>query len=338
MVKWSVGIDIAKSKFDVCIKTLQDKKVTIKGTHRFENSDKGFLSLEKWILIRTKAVENVIIVMEATGVYYEDLAYYFYEKGFQVNVVLANKIKHYFKSLNLKSKTDKIDADAISSFGLERNEPIWKPMSKVYKELRETNRLLQSYKHCLNSLKSQLHAMKHAHNYCVQVKKIHINQIADIEKTIDKLENEIRKIVAKDPELKERIKRIETIKGVGFCTVVTVLCETNGFETFNNLRQVTSYAGLDVKLNESGSKKGKTSISKRGNVHIRQALYMNALSAVQYNKPIKELHHRICEKNTDTRQKGVVAAMRKLLVLIFILWKKNETFNENYVWNKANIR
>ena len=78
--------------------------------------------------------------------------------------------------------------------------------------------------------------------------------------------------------------------------------------------------------------KGKTRITKKGNSRIRQILYMPALSAIQDNEPIKRLHKRICERNPGIRQKGVVAGMRKLLILIFILWKKDEEYDKNYKW------
>jgi len=115
-------------------------------------------------------------------------------------------------------------------------------------------------------------------------------------------------------------------------TIVTVLCETNGFTQFNNIRQVVSYAGLDIAERQSGLFKGKTRISKKGNKRIRECLYMPALSASNYNEPIKALYERVVERNPTIKRKGVVAGMRKLLILIFVLWKKNEAYTTEYQW------
>ena len=60
---------------------------------------------------------------------------------------------------------------------------------------------------------------------------------------------------------------------------------------------------------------------------------MPALSATSANEPIKALYKRIVEKNPQTKRVGVVAAMRKLLVLAFSLWKKDEVYDKAYVWN-----
>jgi transposase len=331
-----VGIDIAKDKFDICLKTRkQDGRIAIKGSTKFENTGEGITRFMEWVNKRVKDT-SCLFVMEATGVYYEDLAYFLYEQKQKVCVVLANTVKHYAKSMNVKTKTDKVDAGVLASMGMERELGAWQPMSPQYKNLRDLNRLRMAYKKDLVRSKSQLHAMQSSHHKLEVVVSIHKDQISFYEKTIGKLGKQIEKELDKDKTLLERIEKVSTAKGVGMDTVVSIICETNGFELFHNMRQVVSYAGLDVKFNESGSYRGKTSISKKGNARIRQALYMPALCAIQHNKPIKSLYERVCEKNPTVKQKGVVASMRKLLLLIYTLWKKNEAYDENYQWGNRN--
>ncbi|KAA6328399.1 hypothetical protein EZS27_022701 [termite gut metagenome] len=146
------------------------------------------------------------------------------------------------------------------------------------------------------------------------------------------IEQEIQEKVSSDAELSRKVSQIQEVKGLGLLTILTVLCETNGFLLSGNIRQVVSYAGLDVKMSQSGHYQGKTHISKQGNTRIRGCLYMPALSAVRSNEPIRNLHQRICERNPNTKMKGIIAAMRKLLVLIFVLWKKDEPYDPNHVW------
>lgn len=335
-VLYSVGIDIAKDKFDVCFKELKsDGRVVIKGSRIFTNDSCGFKGFLAWCIKRICEVENALFVMEATGVYYEKLAYYLYEQGMCVCVELANKVKHYGKSLNVKTKTDKVDASVLAQMGLERTLKAWQPMSPIYRQLRDLSRLKLSYKKDLNALKNQLSAMVSAHEKYDVVLSLHKEQIAFYQASIAKLDAEIEGVAKQDPALYQRLQKVCTIKGVQFNTIVAIVCETNGFALFENIRQVVSYAGLDVKFNESGKYKGKTSISKKGNSRIRAVLYMPTLSAIQYNKSIAGLHERICENNPTTKMKGVVAAMRKLLVLIYVLWEKNDVYDENYQWGKT---
>ncbi len=329
-----VGVDISKDDFHVCIKEkIIGSNVKIKGTRSFSNNSKGFIELMKWVSKRTLPNSSVLYIMEATGTYFENLAYYLHEKGCLVSVVLANKIMHYAKSLNLKTKTDKVDAAMIAGIGIERDFPKWKPMSKDFKELRDLCREMLSLKKERSRAKCQLHAMEYSHEKTVSVLKIKKNQIEFYENSIQEIEFEIKRIVDADSDLKARIDKIATVKGLGLITIVIVLCETNGFELFNNIRQVVSYSGLDIQMKESGNFKGKTRMSKKGNVRIRQCLFMPALTATMHNEKIKSLYERINERNPGIKKKGVVAGMRKLLILIFVLWKKNEEYNPQYQWS-----
>jgi len=330
-----IGIDISQGSFHVCAKErADDGSIAIKGTHSFTNDNKGFIELLEWVSKRVRNNSSAHYIMEATGTYYENLAYFLHEKGQIVSVELANKLKYFAKSLNVKSKTDKIDSKTIAEIGIERELTEWKPMSIEFKEMRDLSREILSLKKEKARSQCQLHAMEHSHEKTTSVLKIKESQIAFYSKTIKDLEDELTKVVKKDPELKERIDKVTKIKGLGFITVVIILCETNGFGAFNNIRQVVSYAGLDVQLKESGNFKGKTRISKKGNARIRQGLYMPALSATMYNDKIKSLYERVNERNPGIKKKGVVAGMRKLLILMFVIWKKNTEYDQNYQWGK----
>jgi transposase len=98
------------------------------------------------------------------------------------------------------------------------------------------------------------------------------------EKQLKEIEKQIKEIVDQDPDISDRVKKVEKIKGLRLISIVSIIAETDGFALVTNAKQLTSYAGLDVVLNESGLMKHKTRISKKGNKHLRTALYMPALS------------------------------------------------------------
>ena len=98
---------------------------------------------------------------------------------------------------------------------------------------------------------------------------------------------------------------------------------------FKNIRQLVSYSGLDIVSKESGNHQGKTRISKKGNARIRAALYMPAMTASRHNKTLKVFYEHINQGRTIKKQ-GLIAVMRKLLILIYTLWKKEEAYVENY--------
>lgn len=332
-VRLVFGVDISMDEFHVCAKTESvHGEVKIKGTHTFGNTVKGFDDFYCWVKKLASGGESVFFVMEATGVYFEDLAYFLHEHGEHVSVVLPNKIKNFAKSLNVKTKTDKVDSKTIAQFGIERGQEKWFPLSPHYRELRDLCRELLSIKKDRVRAKNQLHAINHSFGKSSRIVKLKEEQIGFYEAKICEIEEAIMQLASEDPALMEKLARLETIPGIKFLTAVMLASETNGFKLFQNIRQLVSYAGLDVKFNDSGKFKGKASITKKGNSRIRQVLYMPALSAIQHNEPIKRLHERVCEKNPQVRQKGVVAGMRKLLIYTYIIWKKKEVYDKNYVW------
>ncbi len=97
-----------------------------------------------------------------------------------------------------------------------------------------------------------------------------------------------------------------------------------------NKRQLVSYAGYDVIQKDSGtSVHARPRISKRGNRHIRKAMHMPALSSIRSCEQHKEVFKRIVAKSA-IKMKAVVAVQRKLLILIYTLWKNNSEYDPRY--------
>jgi len=143
---------------------------------------------------------------------------------------------------------------------------------------------------------------------------------------INKLENKEQKVVEKDTYLREKYDLYTPLKGVGIMTFAVIVGETNGFTLFNNQKQLVCYAHYDIIQNQSGQRHGKTRISKKGNTQIRIILHMSSLSAVNNEIPVlKNIKGRVFDR-TAIKMKESVAVQRKMLVLMYTLWKKNETF------------
>ncbi|MFD2515998.1 transposase, partial [Pontibacter locisalis] len=146
---------------------------------------------------------------------------------------------------------------------------------------------------------------------------------------LQSIRQEIKEVIAADALLQEKINKVTTIKGVGVLTAATVVAETNGFALFTNQKQLVSYAGYDVVENQSGNRVGRTRISKQGNSHIRRILHMPALHAMRRNVPVcRALFDRLTGKGKK-KMLAYVAVQKKLLVLIYTLWKRDEAWQEN---------
>lgn len=157
----------------------------------------------------------------------------------------------------------------------------------------------------------------------------------------NKQEQEIKKeitvILDKNPTVKAEVNRICTIPGMGELTAVIILAETNGFELIRSKKQLTSYAGMDIKEKQSGtSVKGKAKLSKKGNRHIRKALHLPSLSSVKYNPVHKEFYARLVGRH-GIKMKALVAVQRKMLELSYILWKNKTEYKADYEEEKRAV-
>ena len=325
-VKINVGIDISKDTFWATISQKMDSnEIKHLYSKEFKNTENGFKMFNKWINESVSVGSELSFTMEATGVYFECLANFLYNNNFIVHVVLPNKAKHFIKSLNTKSKTDKIDSKALGQMGLERKLRAWQPIQPIFKEIKSLTRERSSLVKFRTQQKNSLHALK----YSYEPNQERIERLEDtidfLDTQIEKIERQLAVVLKKDPELKAKIKIVKTIPGVDNLTAAVVISETNGFTLIENAKQLTSYSGLDVKLAESGKWKGKSKISKQGNSHIRAALYLPALSLIRCNPQHKIFYNRIVSKKKLSKI-GITAVQRKLLILIYSIWKTQKNF------------
>ncbi|MEO1712938.1 MAG: transposase, partial [Bacteroidota bacterium] len=322
----------AGKDFRVCLKIrATNGSVKIKGSRKFSNTSKGFESLTKWVASKGVSDAPMRVVMEATGVYYESLAYFLHEQGWQVFVLLPNRIKGYFKFLNQKTKTDKIEAQGLAELGISQELPSWEPASpqmySIKRLSRERNTLIEEK----TVISNRLHAEKSCKSPDRRTMRRLNQQLRLIDRQVKEVEQDLGQSLERDPELKQRIQQICQVKGLGWITVLCIIAETNGFKLVTHKSQLVSYAGYDVVERQSGSTvKGKTRISKKGNRHIRRALHFPALSVVKYHNEFTHLYDRVYDR-TKIKMKGYVAVQRKLLVLIYTLYKKKQAYDPKYV-------
>jgi transposase len=324
---------MSSKKFDVCLRqeSTSGNGIT-KGTRSFKNNAAGFEAYLVWIQ-KHRNTEELVHIVEATGVYHENLCYFLYENSERVSVQLAQKAKYFIKSLNIKTKTDKVDAAALAQMGLSRNLELWQPISRNFKSIRDLSRTLVRLKKHIVVASSQIHAIESAH-------QTHEDSLTIMQKLLDtqkglaaSCEEKIFELVEKDEELSGRIGKVTQIKGINRITVIKLLAETDGFRNVKSIRSLVSYAGLDVVQNQSGMQRGKSRISKKGNAYIRTALYMPAMSAIQHDPKSKKTYERLNERLPKKKQ-SLIAVMRKLLITIYTLWKNNEDYNPNHDWTK----
>lgn len=333
VTRYNAGVDFAFKKFDVKLAAnYQDNTRKVICSRKFENNPKGFTDFAGWLKDKCKEkAAQVRISGEATGVYHERCCYYLHDQGYYVTIAVPSRVKRYKESCGYKSKDDNVDATALAYMGLEKNLDKWEPMNSFYYELRSLTRHYQSVQEMETVLRNQLHAEKSGMFASSAVVKQIEAGIKLFGSQADLLKEAIEGKINSEAEVKRKVDGItDKMKGVAILTVATVIGETNGFAFFNNRRQTASFAGYDVVRDQSGGREGKTKISKKGNSHIRRALYFPAINVVTYEmKPFVGKYERIFER-TKIKMKGYTAIQKDLLMMIFTLWKYDKKYDPDY--------
>jgi len=116
----------------------------------------------------------------------------------------------------------------------------------------------------------------------------------------------------------EDLKILRSIKGVGPKTGVPFLAEMGSVENFSSHKKLIAFAGMDPSVCQSGKYIGKSKLSKRGNRHLRRAIYLMTAAVVSKNAFFKAYFLRR-KKEGLIPQKALLATAHKLIRVIFAM-------------------
>ena len=170
--------------------------------------------------------------MESTACYSENAVEFLHNSGFKVSVVNPLQIKSFRMSKMVRQKTDSSDAEVIANFCLQNNPVAWIPRPCQNKELSEINSRLDSMKGKLNRLTNRLE--KKILN--VTVKESIDEEIIFLENRIKILENEAKKLIEGDENLRCDFALLTSVKGVGAKTVLQILADMPDVNRFENAK------------------------------------------------------------------------------------------------------
>lgn len=147
-----VGVDIAKQTHYACV-TSHKNKVLVP-PFAFENDIDGF---NKFVSKFKKFPKNdVVIGLESTGVYGENLIVFLSEQGYKIALINPIETSSLRRKRIRKAKTDKIDSKGICKYLYQEEYRLLEPQELTALELRGICRFRQSLKKQNARLKIQL--------------------------------------------------------------------------------------------------------------------------------------------------------------------------------------
>ncbi|MHA7944882.1 IS110 family RNA-guided transposase [Formosa sp. 3Alg 14/1] len=308
------GIDISHLVFDV---TDSDGNY-----YQFKNTISGFKKFTKLLDLDSHCV------MEATGYYHYQLAYYLLESGTKVSVENPLAVKRFIQMKLSKIKTDKSDSKLICEYAKQVDLKLWEGQSKHQTECLQMTRLLSVYTKQSTMLKNKIHGEAVLGNPSKAVVSSIKRSLKHVLKEIKILEDKLMVLVKEVHQ--DVLTRLKSIPGIGNKTALMLVVLTDGFERFTSGSELCSYAGLTPVVRKSGSSvNGRSRISKIGNQKLRNLLFMCSFNACKYNKACRDIYERIVAKG-KSKKLALIAVCNKLLKQAFAIAKSGLIYDDSY--------
>ena len=328
-----IGLDIHKKNHYFCIKKANGDPV-----------DRGTIPSVKTALIAwaSQIDHPWKCAMEATlftGWVYDTL------KPFAQELIVGNPLR--LKAItSAKNKNDKIDAATLADLLRVNLIPrcyIAPPeMRDLRRVLRYRNYLVRSATRMKNKTagllmecgveynKKKLHNKGYFHDLLGRLDEVPESVIEMLRfnrgmmETFEKIQKRLVRELKRQPLLRERVERLQTIPGVGEILALTWALEIVDPHRFRSIRRAISYCGLCSGQHSSGEKNMRMPISKKRNKHIQWALIEAAKAAPRHSSHFAEIYAQELEKSNANQATLKVA--RKMLAYLLAVDKSGKAF------------
>ena len=133
-------------------------------------------------------------------------------------------------------------------------------------------------------------------------------------------------------DLVKQIHLIESYKGAGFLSAVSLMAEIGDFSAFNSPKQLFAYFGLDPAVKQSGKFNGtKISMSKRGSRIARRVIHTMALISISKNRngsaknPVLRDYY-LLKCQSKPKMVALGAVMHKVCNIVFAILRDEKEF------------
>jgi transposase len=321
-----LGMDVAKAKLDCCL--LPDEAGGKRKSKAVANSKAGIAALLEWVAKQGASIQQLHVVMEATGVYHEQAALALADTGVTVSIINPAQVKDFGRGLAVRTKTDSMDSVVLARYGALLKPAAWQPPPL---EARALQALLARRDAVADDLRRELNRQEksQAVETPALIAQSITQSIVFLEAELKRLQQAIGDHIDRHPDLKRDMALLTSIPAVGERVGNNLLAVIHAHR-FESAEQVAAYLGLVPVERQSGSSVlGRARLSKAGPAPVRAVLYMAAVVATQCNPHVKALYQRLIARG-KSKMSAIGAAMRKLVHLCFGVLKTQRPYQPDY--------
>jgi len=317
-----VGIDIAKEKMDIVIRTTElEQYFTV------TNTESGIRKLEKQIQ-KYKGK----IVMESTGRYHLLVAIMLSELGYDVRVINPLQAKKYVTASIRKNKTDKTDAKILAEMAvIEKDLPKTFHRTREDMEIHHKISLIATLEEQIQIFTGTLREYQEAKavlgKTLSQAEISLLNILKQIVKEKTRLEGEVDEFFREQSRTSELQSILTSIPGISpyACNLILHFFDIQ----YTHPKQWVTFVGLDVSQRQSGQWKGKGKLSKRGNGYVRKRLFACAWGAMMNSEQFKAYYDEL--RKSRTYKETLIIIARKILRIACSLIQSKKIYSPDYM-------
>lgn len=325
-----VGIDIAAKTVAVVVR----RDGRNQPVESFEQTAQEHEQLAKKLL----HLKPQCVVMEATGIYYLDLAVALHHAGLPVAVINPKSFHHFAKLKLATSKTDPLDAALLAEYAQRMTPERWSPPNETRLAIRDMGRQINRLVHARTQAKNRLHALQATRSTPQILVEDEQEGIAMLDRRIERLRQAAVSLIKTNEQLSQELAWVSAAVGVGEASALSLLAELGLLPAHLKAAQVSRYAGLDVRVSQSGSSVDRPGrLSKAGNAYLRSALFMPAMSAVRHDKYAKAFFDALVARGKK-RIQAICAVMRKYLTGLWACLKTKTHFDSSKLFNLTHLK
>ena len=212
------------------------------------------------------------------------------------------------------------------------------PKDEIIASIRSTERFGLTYAqkkyNAIIQAANDAETFGHAVNSNFKRILLYIRFIRQYDKEISAILSDMHELVDanEDTDLVKQIYLIESFKGAGFLSAVSLMGEIGDFSAFSSPKQLFAYFGLDPAVKQSGKFNGtKVSMSKRGSRIARRVIHTMALISISKNKDgsaknpvLRDYYLLKCQSKPKMVALGAV--MHKVCNIVFAILRDKKDF------------
>ena len=307
-----IGVDVSQRTLDIA---RSDENRVLK-------IDYTLKAVRKWL---KGLPAQCRIGIESTGDLHRLLVRCAIAAGHTVYVLNARDLSHYARSLGRRAKTDRLDALLIARYLAKEHEELhpYQLPTALQAKLDELIARRHTVVVTLTSLRQSFSRVT------TQLSALARSERA-LQALIEQIDKQMQQAIATDPQLQQHARRLRTVVGFG-PLLSTTLAHALTRHPFAHADAFIAYIGYDPRPRDSGQKRGRRYLSKRGPAEMRRLLFTSAMSAAKTSL-WRPFYQRYRDRGLPTTAALVILA-RKLARIAFSMVKRGTEFNPEWIKN-----